>query len=544
MGDAAKLAFVETRIKSGDIPTPEQEIEIERIKKAQKTIEKIRDSRLERVAKLGIQGFDAVGKNYNKLPTKYKVAISISLLAATVGFGGAAITAASTGWRVVSTAGLYVTIERALAASYSRSTDGKERSRKRKIIHGLEAMAFATLVSFYGGEAIKNLGGEAIIEKIRSIYSSLGITTDAPKVSGLRLNQEDTVLNKTADAINPEINPDSDAVSIPTEVTELTEAESLANLERMRAIDAAKESATSVSFAHEVSSGDNMYKVLKEYFPEVSNLEGPQQTNLIENILAEIKKNPADYGITSNDVNQLKIGDTIDLEKIQEIIENKQINGKGLVEVAENLSEEAKNRIANYSPSKTIQAPEIPTSGAEAVSGTEIADQKISDTEVEVADSGNSTLHTSDNAQSANATIDTPSRAPINETLEQIQFKTDLGVKETVEATYGSKGIFGIGKNDGMNIWNNIKGESVDSLPKFKHDSIIPNPEQAVPNTYLQQNYIRQKTEKLIGDLIEGVGIQPKEKESIGDFVKRALGKAVSDRINSPKIISTDTLTT
>jgi hypothetical protein len=137
-----------------------------------------------------------------------------------------------------------------------------------------------------------------------------------------------------------------------------------------------------------------------------------------------------------------------------------------------------------------------------------------------------------------------PSRAPINETLEQIQFKTDLGVKETVEATYGSKGIFGIGKNDGMNIWNNIKGESVDSLPKFKHDSIIPNPEQAVPNTYLQQNYIRQKTEKLIGDLIEGVGIQPKEKESIGEFVKRALGKAVSDRINSPKIISTDTLTT
>lgn len=535
MGDAAKAAFIETRARTGDTITKEQASEIERIKKAQESVEKIRSNRLERVAKLGIQGFDAIGKNYNKLPTKYKVAISISLLAATIGFGGAAIGAASTGWRVASTAGLYVTIERALAASYSRSTNGQERSRKRKIIHGLEAVAFATLVSFYGGEAIKNIGGEAVLEKIRSMYSSFEIPTNTPKMSGLKLEKEvpQQILDSSTNQIaSPEITP---------EINQLTEAESLANLERMRAIDAAKESASSFSFAHEVSSGDNMYKVLKEYFPEVSNLQGPQQTNLIENILAEIKKNPADYGITSNDVNQLKIGDTIDLEKIQQIIENKQISGKSLIEVAENLSDEAKNRIANYSPTKTIPTLDVSTSGIEAIGGTEITDQKISDTEIGVTDNSNS-IHKVVDETPINTEVNT--KAPINETLEQIQFKTDLGIKETVETTYGSKGIFGIGKNDGMNIWNNIKGESVDSLPKFKHDSIIPNPEQAVPNTYLQQNYIRQKTEKLIASLIDGVGVEPKEKETIGNFVKRALEKAVSDRINSPKIISTDTLTT
>jgi len=104
---------------------------------------------------------------------------------------------------------------------------------------------------------------------------------------------------------------------------------------------------------HKVESGETLWKILKSKIPEIENL-GRNETkdNVIANLIEEIKKNPQDYGVTSGDVNSLKVGDNINLEKIQDLLESKKIGGKNLIEHAKGLGDETLENIKNPESAK------------------------------------------------------------------------------------------------------------------------------------------------------------------------------------------------
>lgn len=89
-----------------------------------------------------------------------------------------------------------------------------------------------------------------------------------------------------------------------------------------------------------VSSGDTMYAILEKSFPEIAELKGRALHNAIENTLEVIRENPAEFGISSGDVNLLSVGDSIDLDKINDILESEGVDGQTIVDRAKSLMAE------------------------------------------------------------------------------------------------------------------------------------------------------------------------------------------------------------
>lgn len=116
---------------------------------------------------------------------------------------------------------------------------------------------------------------------------------------------------------------------------------------------------------HKVKSGETLWKILKGNIPEIEKLgRSGMKDNVIANLIEEIKKSPQDYGITSGEINTLKIGDNINLEKIQDLLESKKIGGESLIKHTEELGEETLKNIEDYKkPTPTPQAP-VTTEGA------------------------------------------------------------------------------------------------------------------------------------------------------------------------------------
>ena len=109
--------------------------------------------------------------------------------------------------------------------------------------------------------------------------------------------------------------------------------------------------------SHAVAQGDTMYSILENEFNISQHLpEEGRQYNAIENILAQIKANPAEYGITSGDVNNLAVGDTINIEKIGEIVANHKIAGEGILDHAKGLPAAVVSGIENYMPGEAKAA--------------------------------------------------------------------------------------------------------------------------------------------------------------------------------------------
>jgi hypothetical protein len=106
-----------------------------------------------------------------------------------------------------------------------------------------------------------------------------------------------------------------------------------------------------------VRAGDTMYKILAEEFnisDHVPAVGG--QYNAIENILTQIKANPTAFGITSGNVDMLAIGDTIDIAKINEIVQNSKIGGESIFDHANKLPAAVVAGIENYMPPASREA--------------------------------------------------------------------------------------------------------------------------------------------------------------------------------------------
>jgi hypothetical protein len=100
-----------------------------------------------------------------------------------------------------------------------------------------------------------------------------------------------------------------------------------------------------------VAEGDTMYSILEREFNISDKLaDQGRQYNAIENILSQIKANPAEHGITSGDVDALRVGDTIDIEKIGQIVANYRVAGDNIFEHAGKLPQAVVSGIETYMP--------------------------------------------------------------------------------------------------------------------------------------------------------------------------------------------------
>ena len=107
----------------------------------------------------------------------------------------------------------------------------------------------------------------------------------------------------------------------------------------------------------EVQAGDNMYKILEREFHISDHVETKGgQYNAIENILSQMRANPAEYGISSGDLNNLKIGETIDIAKIGAIVETYKVGGEGIYDHANGLPAKIVESIENYMPPNAKEA--------------------------------------------------------------------------------------------------------------------------------------------------------------------------------------------
>ena len=164
----------------------------------------------------------------------------------------------------------------------------------------------------------------------------------------------DEEIKKVAESINDNgENISEDVSTIPdNEIAEIPDKTSSADVVAVEKIVPTETvSVAEVLNPHSIESGDNLWNILKTKLPEMDDLErAGMKDNAIANLVEKIKENPQDYGITSGNVDNLKIGDEINLEKIQNLLETEKIGNENLIDHAQGLSAENLEKIESYKP--------------------------------------------------------------------------------------------------------------------------------------------------------------------------------------------------
>lgn len=521
-----------------EVPAVSEEKTLEAIK----TIENRRAERIKKLGSKFINGIQSIEKKYNSIPLKYRLGISATMLALSYGAGGAGA-GINLGYRVIMTSISMVSLERLLASQIQG-----ERTTWQKTRHVTEAVSLAILMSFFS--------------EIKSAVAS-----GVDQASAIRdwLNETPKLTDSTTMSKTPEVFPN------------LTEEESLRNLEAMRAIDNANSSSSEIAktattetttqttstssqttptpealkpaeviSSYTVASGDNLTKIIQEKILANSGLEGARLTNATENILSAMRADPTKFGVTSGDLNLIKVGENIDIAKIKELADSISINGKNIIETANNLSAEQVANISNYKPnvadvvsSVTSSNPNVSEALSNSVNswsgegvGNEEVIEKIPDEPITNKTSENATSNSTETIAS-NQTQKTIN----SELIEQVKFKADIELRQLVESKFGSKGIFGLFKSDGMNIWDNIKDIPVAKLDEFAKVGAF-EAGSAEAKSFLVQPSTRDATFNILSELQEATGLKPAEKETIGKFISRMLEDTKMKALTSTKNIT------
>ncbi len=88
----------------------------------------------------------------------------------------------------------------------------------------------------------------------------------------------------------------------------------------------------------EVKSGDTLWGIVGG-MKEIEGLSDEAKKNVIANIIAVIEKNPEEYGFDAGqNIEELNIGQELNIGKFKDVLENEKINGEGLVEHAKNIT--------------------------------------------------------------------------------------------------------------------------------------------------------------------------------------------------------------
>ena len=455
---------------------------IERIEKKETTPEKILEAidkseknTEEKSKTMGLLDFYRwTGERIKKLPTKTKLAIGLGFAGLAIASGGASVAIGGAAiWRAISSAGMFVTAEEALRYSYEK--EGKERSKVVAGIHTAEAFIFSVLV---GGGATGQ-AAHNIFEYFNPPTNPLSVTNEtenAKKIAKAKISGGDapTGLRAFDEGVAKNL---TEEYEIPKD--QLTSS----TLEK----NDYQNSLSSRNYS--VEKGDNLYKIIKNQFPEVQGLSGGKQTNAIENILAEIKKDPTLYGIKSGDVNKLAIGENIDVEKIKEILENKTIGGKNIIDHAEGLSKGAVDKIESWEP-PTVGIPHetaTPMNSSSSLGWENFAHEEKATPEKEIGGAfAEQEITTPDNLAQKNIApneefytkvvkyFDNPEKASLDGfnrlDLAALEDAREI-MKVRLDGALGKPGFLGIGGTSGANseTWLKWKDHSMADLFKEKN---------------------------------------------------------------------------
>jgi len=448
-------------------PTPEQQ---DKIEKNLSVLEKLggvweKKGELLKIA----EPVKSFGKYLNEHP-KTRLGIGLGFGAMAIATGGATLLA-SGAWRAASSVGTFVAIEEWLRRDYEKAT-GEERTKTRAVFHTGAALAIAVFFgSGLASQTAQNVFGLFGGEEIKTIKDGV-----RQSVSGIIGGEQTT---EAAQTVAPE------AAALPE---------------------------------YAVEKGDNLYKILRANFSGIGELDGGKQTNAIENILKEIRKNPAEYGISSGDADSLATGDKINIQKIAEILSEKKIGGEGIMEHAQNLSEETVKNIESYVPPpqelgelEEIPPETEPTPQHIRENWADITPEKLEQMKQEYDAPGNATLeeisqmnaisHFENPEAVANmASIDPADKETLNIARESFY--------RNLDDLYGESSWFGFSKIAGVNseAWQMLKNQSVVS---------IMDVENAEGNVAKLQGWME--------NLIRDANIRPEGLETADNFVKRAL---------------------
>ena len=470
----------------------------EKLEKRGEALEK-ETNLLERTGKITrgtLEGLNWLGKRYNELPKSVKIGIGVGLAGTAFATGATAAFLGAGVWRIAASSGMFVSLAEALRINYETKT-GEKRSRVRAGAHIAGALAFSLLL---GSGALS-----AAAHNVAELFSTETEITQPKKASTAGKISAIPPEQLTSDALEK-----SDYQNIPTEVAP----------------------AGAVMPEYSVKSGDNLYKIIRENFPEIKGLDAGKQENAIENILAKMSKDPASFGIKGGNINALKTSDIINLQKIQEIIETHQVKGEGIIERAQGLSAETVERIKGYVP------PDKPSLGSfdggvhtvDLATFNEARQETVDDAPVEKggedvvlnqphgttddnniyrgAESAMSgemlAKHFETSPESLKGVVRGPDITAIEDARKMLTVKLDT--------TFGEKGFFGFGATSGEKSadWLAIKGKTVGELLADKSPS--------EPFT---------KAMNLVGELGGASGQIARRSETVEGFVKRALIEAV-----------------
>ncbi|MEK7558446.1 MAG: hypothetical protein AAB507_01305 [Patescibacteria group bacterium] len=452
-------------------------------------------SLLEKTGKIGrgmLEKWRGVGEWYNKQPTKIKLAVSLGLTAAALGSGalaigaGAAIFGGLAGTaRLIGSAGTFVFIEKILHTAHAQKT-GKERdtgwTEKRQVA---EAFIFSVLL----GGGFASLAGHNIASG--RLMEALGFGGGKTSIVTEMVREAPRPITKPSGTyVTPEQMPAGATLPEYTAVKD-----------------------------------DNLYKIIRGNFSDIKNLPAGQQENAIENILAQIRKDPESFGIKGDNINALKAGDIINIQKISEIIESHQIGGQSIVEHAEGLSPETVEHIKGWvSPDKpslgsfdggvhTVDLATFNEAGQETVTDAPVekGGEDVVLSEPKVFPETPREIKSVVSGEILVKHFDTPS-----EKLEGVLSRHDMIIVEDarqmlrikLDDAFGSKGFFGFGAVPGEKSaeWFALKGKTIGELVLDK-----------------SPNEASIKVQNFVGGLAGESGQMARKSESVQDFVKRAM---------------------
>lgn len=427
-----------------------------------------------------------IGEWFKSKPPKTRLAIGLSLSALALGAGAAGLTAGvagyaigagTFGWRFLGGSAMFAGVESSLMKREVERAkkEGKEITDARKKALTAGAFVFSATFGVLFGQAVQNVMSGEALDAFKNIFGMSG--EEAGGVAGVK-------------------GPGGAATA-----------------------SAAAEAKEVLLANYPVEKGDRLYDIIKK-IPGMDSLDGGRQTNAIENILAKIKEDPEAFGINSGNVNELTVGDKIDLEKIRGILKNTMIGDEHIIEHAQKLSDEARAHIESYVPGADEAASAgtpTGTTGGIPASGAEMTGEKVDLNKEEGTGINKDTGETGKKPDAS--TPDTDQNKTSIENLRDLDGRTANLLSDTrtamtanLDQTFGQKGLFGVGEIHGADseIWKEWRGKSIFDAMQQKQPSA-------------DMLKLRGFLEKLSRDS----GISPNPGQQIERFVIRATAELI-----------------
>src|SRR3989344_2011823 len=469
-----------------------------------------------------------VGERYQKIPLKWRVGVGLALMGGAymtgAGILGSAIALGLTVRRGMAGIGTFMFVEgvgRKWVDRSKLSENNKERGRKFATATGVIAGVLMgggakTVMESYEsltGIVAKSFHGDGM-KTLREYYESFrggAPSVPVPPQEIPVLNKEDAqeIYASAKEQIHQSIPLPHEAVG-ETAHSIMTPGNELVGHATDRALGASY---------HVGSSGrKELWNIIKEKIPEIQDLDGEgRQSNAIANIIAKIRLDPGSYGISSGDVDKLVAGDTLNLDKIHDILKTTTIpiedgQSVGIIERASGLTDVEASHIMNNNAKISAWH----TAHPDTLLTTETVEKILNGTI-------DATVQTDSFAKDFILSMpDTGGRTIEQLSAEALVMDTDAVLHADVQTMFGSKGLFDfgfLGTNGERSVdWLDFKGRTVSEIMSKKFEGVPLGDEGAVQKFGIDSYGAVDKLKGYLKMLIEKAGTSPESNESVEHF--------------------------